>query len=159
MSDVLPWYKQFWPWFLIILPTCVVIASITTLTIAIKNADSLVAEEYYKDGKAINIDLAKTKYAKQIGMNFMLEVKDNILVLTQHGGPEYKTGLNVKLYHPTQAEKDFQIMATADPSGQYQISLNNPIQGNWEVRLESFDNAWRLHKRIKIQNNQEYWFN
>mgnify|MGYP003639778068 FL=1 len=70
MSDQLPWYKQFWPWFLIILPMCAVIASLTTLKIALDNSDSLVAEDYYKQGKAINMDLRKIKYAQQIGMKF-----------------------------------------------------------------------------------------
>lgn len=159
MTEIQPWYKQFWPWFLIILPSCVVVASLTTLKIAIDNADSLVAEEYYKDGKAINIDLRKTQYAKQLGMNFLLETRNDVLLISQHGGPEYRTGLNIKFYHPTQAEKDFQMMATTDPQGTYHIQLPQKLTGSWEVRLESFDHKWRIHKRIQLQNHQQYWFN
>ncbi|MCF1439106.1 MAG: FixH family protein, partial [Shewanella sp.] len=54
MSPIQPWYKQFWPWFLITLPLCAVIASLATMKIAVDNKDALVAEEYYKEGKAIN---------------------------------------------------------------------------------------------------------
>lgn len=41
----LPWYKQFWPWFIIALPASVVIASFFTLWLAISNPDQLVLDE------------------------------------------------------------------------------------------------------------------
>lgn len=41
----LPWYKQFWPWFIIALPASVVIASFFTLWLAISNPDYLVVDE------------------------------------------------------------------------------------------------------------------
>jgi FixH len=37
-SKPTPWFKQFWPWFLISLPGTVVIASMITLSIAIDSA-------------------------------------------------------------------------------------------------------------------------
>ena len=40
-----PWYKQFWPWFIIALPASAVIASFFTLWLAISNPDYLVVEE------------------------------------------------------------------------------------------------------------------
>ncbi|MEQ8516343.1 MAG: FixH family protein, partial [Chromatocurvus sp.] len=43
-----PWYRQFWPWFLIVLPGTVVVASIATLIIAVRGSDDLVVDEYYK---------------------------------------------------------------------------------------------------------------
>lgn len=160
MSDTLqPWYKQFWPWFLIILPMCAVVASFATLFIAIDNSDSLVAQEYYKDGKAINMDLAKETYAKQIGMNFLLSVNKKQLQITQEGGPEYLAGLSVKFYHPTIEEKDFSLLATADANKIYRINLENDIAGTWEVRLESYDSKWRIHRKLKLINNQQYMLN
>jgi len=37
-TDSKPWFKQFWPWFLIALPGSVVIASVFTLILAYENA-------------------------------------------------------------------------------------------------------------------------
>mgnify|MGYP001818893455 CR=1 FL=1 len=40
-----PWYRQFWPWFIIALPAAVVVASFFTLWLAISNPDPLVVDE------------------------------------------------------------------------------------------------------------------
>ena len=52
-EDTLPWYKQFWPWFLISLPLSVVIASIVTINIAITTNDGLVS---VRDRSAVSLD-------------------------------------------------------------------------------------------------------
>jgi hypothetical protein len=41
----LPWYRQFWPWFIIALPASAVVASFFTLWLAISNPDHLVVDE------------------------------------------------------------------------------------------------------------------
>ena len=40
-TDTKPWYKQFWPWFLMSLPASVVVASMITIGIAIDNAPTI----------------------------------------------------------------------------------------------------------------------
>ena len=109
MSDIQPWYKQFWPWFLILLPLCAVVASINLLFTALDNSDSLVAEDYYKEGKAINMDLRKINYAKQIGMQYQAKIDDNMVEITQHGGPAYTAALNIDFYHRTIKESDIRL--------------------------------------------------
>ena len=41
----LPWYRQFWPWFIIALPAAAVIASFITLWLAISRPDYLVVDD------------------------------------------------------------------------------------------------------------------
>ncbi|VEF26155.1 Uncharacterized protein conserved in bacteria [Shewanella baltica] len=159
MNEQQAWYKQFWPWFLIILPLCAVVASFTTLKIALTNSDSLVAEDYYKDGKAINMDLSKVKYAKQIGMNFLLEQTNNEILLTQQGGPASQAALKVEFYHPTIADRDIKLTATADASNVYRITVPATLFGPWEVRLESYDGKWRIHQRVELKDHVQLWLN
>ncbi|QYJ91822.1 MULTISPECIES: FixH family protein [Shewanella] len=159
MNKPQAWYKQFWPWFLIILPLCAVFASVYLMFLAVENKDSLVSEDYYKDGKAINMDLRKIKHAKQLGLQFELHLTQDELTLTQHGGEPYTAALNVSFYHPTLQEKDFAEVATADGNQVYHIALNSPLQGSWEVRLEGFDGTWRIQKRLELKDNQQYWLN
>lgn len=40
-----PWYRQFWPWFIIALPASAVIASFFTLWLAVSNPDQLVVSD------------------------------------------------------------------------------------------------------------------
>lgn len=49
-GDDLPWYRQFWPWFIIALPASAVIASFISLWLAISHPDQLVVsdEEYQR---------------------------------------------------------------------------------------------------------------
>jgi len=44
-GEGVPWYKQFWPWFIIALPASVVVASFVTLWLAISNPDHLVVND------------------------------------------------------------------------------------------------------------------
>lgn len=159
MQTNLPWYKQFWPWFLIILPSCAVLASINLLYIAIDNQDSLVSEDYYKDGKRINIDLRKIRVAKQLGLQFHLALTDNELVVTQHGGEKYLAALNIEFFHPTIQSRDFKLQVTASGDQRYRVSLPDNIQGSWEVRIDSFDHQWRIQQRLELHNNGQYWLN
>lgn len=41
----LPWYRQFWPWFIIALPASAVIGSFVSLWLAVSNPDQLVVTE------------------------------------------------------------------------------------------------------------------
>jgi len=44
-GEGVPWYKQFWPWFIIALPASAVVASFFTLWLAISNPDQLVVDD------------------------------------------------------------------------------------------------------------------
>ena len=44
--DDKPWYKQFWPWFIISFPAASVVASLALLWVAISNPDSVVPNEH-----------------------------------------------------------------------------------------------------------------
>jgi hypothetical protein len=45
-----PWYRQFWPWLLILLPASAVIASLFSLYLAITRPDALVHQSCVRDG-------------------------------------------------------------------------------------------------------------
>ena len=47
-SDSKPWYRHFWPWFLMALPAAVVVAGLSTAYIAHEHADDLVVDEYWR---------------------------------------------------------------------------------------------------------------
>jgi hypothetical protein len=43
--DCRPWYRQFWPWFLIVLPAASVVLSFLTLYMALEGMDPVVPHD------------------------------------------------------------------------------------------------------------------
>ena len=65
-GENVPWFKQFWPWFIIALPTAAVIASFVSLWLAISNPDQvIVTDEEYRQLKSELKAQAPAKDKKQ----------------------------------------------------------------------------------------------
>ena len=41
-TDVKPWYRQFWPWLLLLIPLAGITMSMITVTAAFRNADEVI---------------------------------------------------------------------------------------------------------------------
>lgn len=146
-----PWYKQFWPWFLIALPGSVVVASLFTVTLFSKNQVSLVAEDYYKAGKGINIDISRLKKADELSISAFLSAQNDTAIFTLDKGQlETFPTLRVTFQHRTLADKDIEVMLNADASGRYRFALAEPLQGPWYVELNAFDGSWALNGRANF---------
>lgn len=146
-----PWYRQFWPWFIIALPTAAVIGSVVTAFIASKDGVNLVAEDYYKQGKEINQDLSKFDRSAALNIRFALEVAGNELTLKPLSG-DIPAGqaLYLSLFHPTLAGHDSEQLITADGSGTYRLHFAQPPVGKWHIRVDAFDHEWRLQETVQL---------
>jgi hypothetical protein len=143
-EDTLPWYQQFWPWFLILLPASVVVAGLSTLYIANRHADDLVVDDYYKDGLAINRQLEKKQRALEQGITAQLSFNDaSVQVLTT--GPVSANQLLLQLSHPLEADRDFDITLTRVNPGRYSGRLQQPVAPRWHWTLQlPTATGWRL---------------
>src|SRR5690606_40709111 len=56
-ENIPPWYKQFWPWFLISILVFAVVIGLGLLYVSMLNPDSMVRDNYYKEGRAINMHM------------------------------------------------------------------------------------------------------
>ena len=74
MHTAAPWYRQFWPWFLLALPAVVVVAGFITLYIAIHHADSPVRDHYAKEGLILRRDQAQDQAAARLGLGARLAI-------------------------------------------------------------------------------------
>lgn len=143
------WFKQFWPWFLIILPMTAVVASISTLIIASDNKPEMVVDDYYKTGKAINADLSLLAKAKELGISGLVtQQKDGLLIKLD--GLKTNASISFYLYHSTQSKRDKTQMLTANANGDYHYETEDSLTGKWTLRIEPFDKQWRLQQAVQF---------
>jgi hypothetical protein len=156
------WYKEPWAWLVFFLPFSAVVAGITTYIIANTNPDTVVVDDYYKKGKAINLELGKIKIAQKLGMRFSLKYHNNELVIRPTGIEKEFPVLNVNFYHPTQENKDFYLALTADGNGDFRhlfdtsvnVTSDININGKWRITITPFENHWKIQQTITLPQSE-----
>ncbi|RLA03146.1 MAG: hypothetical protein DRQ47_05685 [Gammaproteobacteria bacterium] len=143
-----PWYKQFWPWFIISLPASAVVAGIITVFIAFDGADSLVVDDYYKSGLAINGQFQLQRNAANSGYSAILKrMPDNRLFLKFDNATPAAESLTLKWIHPADSKKDFSLIMKKQTDGSYQTRSAQSFSGRWYLRLSEKD-RWLLKSEI-----------
>lgn len=158
--DNTPWYKQFWPWFLIAIPLSSLIVGSQIFRLATDGTNSLVVDDYYKEGKTINERLDKIEKAQALGIKTRLLVEEgNIALEFIDGSPSSGEALKLDFFHVTLEEKDFQVFLTRDASGVYRNSERFPIKGKWRLRLTPIDESWKVQKNVNLPQTTPFNFN
>ena len=137
-----PWYRQLWPWLLISGPAAVLVAGAATMWIAFSSADGLVAEDYYKQGLAINKRLAREEEARRLGVSAQVSLRGGRVHVELRGQkPEV---LFVHLAHATRAGHDVRLRLTPVAPGTYEAETGALPAGHWRVVIEDPRGAWRI---------------
>jgi hypothetical protein len=140
-----PWYRHAWVWFILGLPATVVVAGLTTVGIAVVHQDSVVRDDWYKDGKAINQSIARDVAAETYDLAAAVAVDaltGDVTVDLRHGdGFTPPATLTLLFAHPTQAAAD-QTVALTRRQGRYHGQLQRELAGRYHLELGAPD--WRL---------------
>lgn len=162
MSDPSPWYKHFWPCFIVALVGSVVVASFATLYIALNNPDGLVSDNYYKEGLAINQRLEQDNRASELGVVVELEHIDNELSAELQGANNV-SALKVQFAHPLDSEKDFSLTMARQSNTRFVGQLETEISERYYISVSDIKNDWRVRrlsngllsgKRLRIEAKQ-----
>lgn len=143
------WYKQFWPWFLIIVPSASISMGVVIVYIAVTTEHSMVSDDYYKEGKAINVSLRKKQHAKQLNLIAGLEIlQDSVQVKFKQALPPDPTAIKLDFFHSTLEDKDFFVMLTRDALGVYKGILPASPDGKWRLTITPFDESWKIRQQV-----------
>ena len=157
--DPTPWYRQFWPWVLILLPLTSVLGGVTALLISMDDPDGLVVDDYYRAGLAINRTLERQELARQSGIlaRGQLDPGTGDVVLGVEGLREAPGALTLRLAYATRAAHDQQVEMHALPGGgRFAGQLGNRLRpGAWTVTLEPAGGAWRVAGRVVVDPKAE----
>ena len=154
--DTTPWYRQFWPWFLMAGPAIVVVAAIASAWIAVSSSDGLVADEYYKEGLKASETLAKSDRARVLGIAAHMSLGQDELRLRLSGKPDFvmPPKLDATLSHPTRAGVDQHVNLELK-DGVYAGALNLPTSGHWLLLIEDDAKTWRLMATVLLPSSGE----
>ena len=140
-ESVKPWYRQFWFWFVFSPLIYIVIMCSVTVTIALKGADDVIIDNYYKEGRMINQALEQDKRASELGLRgdlrFDLATGDIILKIANAPTDEVlmPQQLLLMMGHPVKAAKDQMITLKYISPGYYRGELLEKPEYSWYLTL------------------------
>ncbi|MWJ28755.1 hypothetical protein GPM19_11175 [Halomonas sp. ZH2S] len=147
-TKIPPWYKQFWPWFLLGLLFSSIIVSTTFAVVSIKSFDGMVVQEdYYEHGKAINMVIAKQVRARELNLSAELLLdpltSDIVVDLAGDTRPEK---LYLQLIFPTENNRDQSFVLEHVRDGRYITQGPDNLRYRWYLQLQpdQQDSDWRL---------------
>lgn len=140
-----PWHREPWPWLLMAAPLMSIIGGITILCVSLASNDGLVADDYYKQGLAINQQLTRERAAAaghyrahvlftpsldRVRITFAGDVRPDVLVM--------------RFNHSTRAGFDRVVMLKPTSGNTYEAELPPLAPGRWHVAIEDDRSSWRL---------------
>ncbi len=153
-----PWYRQFWPWVLIGLPGSVVVASFVTLGIALKNPDSVVKDDFHREGFSVSRDMDSQRLATTLGVRAELHADTattDISVKLEGDFERPPEEIKLLFVHPNAEKFDFAVMLHAAGNGLYIGELKQSPRGRWHLQLGATgEQKWLLKKAVQIDNNK-----
>jgi uncharacterized protein len=144
-----PWYRQFWPWFLIALPGSVVVASFVTLWLAISSPNPMVVDDYARIARSTEKRMERDLAAAALGVRAEVRIVAGAELVEVRLSPESVApeSLELRLSHPLVEELDQVLKLTRVPEG-WSARLAPPA-GRWYLQLYPGDRAWRLSGELQ----------
>ena len=146
-----PWFKQPLVWLVIAIPAAAVVGGLSLLALSLSMDLGLVSDDYYRRGKAINIDLGKDRRAREMGYRGVIAYRPAAPAVAITLRPAISetppAAVTVDIMHATRGGMDRRLHATKDSQGVYHAMMKSPLpDGPWQIRLAT--EGWRIHGRL-----------
>ena len=150
-DDTGPWYKEPWPWLLMMGPAIVVVAGFFTYYIAAHTDNSMVTDDYYKEGKNIIKQMNRDEEAEKRQLNARLIFNENLSsVRIFIKGPVTKDSqITLNIHHPTMEKRDQKVTLKPLGGNLYQANIVQMSEQSkfWYLSLEDESKQWRLQSK------------
>jgi hypothetical protein len=157
--DAGPWYRHRWPWLLALGPVTVIVAGAITVWLAIESDDGLVADDYYKQGLAINEVLHRDDHAARLGLRASILFNPDagrvrVLLRSDAEGPG-PAAVRLRILHPTRAGEDQTLPLVASSPGVFDGAVGELSRGRWLLHLEDNGRTWRLTGEMVVPRDAD----
>jgi len=155
-----PWYKQPWLWFVLSVPITSVILSSIMVSVAFIGGDTMVSDNYYKDGMGINQTIEQDQLADSLKLSpeVIMDNKDIIvrLLIKTRGETTLpqQAFLTLNIIHPTLKEQDVTLKLLPTADGLYIGELPSTFSGKRYFELLAFDESWRIREEVILPKSK-----
>ncbi len=159
-----PWYREFWFWFVFSPLIYIMIMCSITVSIALKGADDVIVDNYYKEGRMINQALEQDERARELGLTGELRFdrtsgEVQLRIANPPADPALMPDtLLLMMGHPVKEERDQLINLRAIAPGEYRGELLEMPEYSWYLTLypireisERKTAAWSLSAEIDFR--------
>lgn len=111
-AEAPPWYRQFWPWFILAILGWGVVSASITLTFAVRNPPQMMTGDYARLGKALVDTHQRADRAAALGLSaeLSLDASGVTVTLPADGPASLADSLLLLVQHPTDAARDRQVV-------------------------------------------------
>jgi hypothetical protein len=149
------WYRQFWPWFIMVPPATAIVACSITIWLSLTNAPDLVVPDYAKIDETIALNFRLNETATDLGLQAkvhldQLDGSDNRSVSLQITQNPNNNALSdqvlLRLVHPTLPKFDRSVLLVKDGE-RYRGAVDLPA-AKYTLQIEDLNTSWRLTAEI-----------
>jgi hypothetical protein len=146
---IIPVSRWIWPGLLIVGPAAVIVACVITAFFVVQHPDGLVASDYYKQGKAINAQLAQLNRAEQLRLDTMKMVTTGQTLTITFPDTPLQDRIEVILAHPVDADRDIRVFVSPIAPGRYDIDVAGKVNERRRVIVtDSPARSWRVESLL-----------
>ena len=113
------------------------------LVVAVNMEDSMVSDDYSKEGRGINLEIARDVRAAELELEADIQIDGRKLSLDLSSTEDFPY-LILNLFHPTLDKYDRVVQFRRESMGHYTALMNEDIDGRWYYDLRGPTNEWRL---------------
>ena len=154
------WYREPWAWFILTPLIVIVIVCFIYGSVAWRYADDRVVDNYYKEGRLINVRLDEDLLAGELALSAELVFDASIGELTiilENNTQEYPEAIYLEMSHASDQSQDHKLTLQHVAQGHYQTELERELQYRWYLRLRSDGNPPPIDTADAINAANDVW--
>lgn len=154
-----PWHKYPLVWMMVFIPFSAVIMGVIMIWLAVDTDDGLVADDYYKQGLAINDVISRDKKAAELDLRAVIEFDNSTRVINVQFDKglleSYPKSLVLHLQHATRENSDATVLLDHGIEDQYIGHLKKTIsEGVWYFEIvdrSGSEASWKINTRSHVR--------
>jgi len=155
-----PWHRYPLVWMMLAIPFTAVVMGVVMIWLAVDTDDGLVADDYYKQGLAINDVIVLDKKAAELGLSAVIEFDNSTRIIRMRFDKglldRFPTSLPLSLQHATRENSDISVMLDHGIGDQYIGHVGQSIsEGVWYFEISDKDGddaSWKLNSRSYVRS-------